>query len=464
MFELSRPGVLPATSSEFVGRRAQRQRIAALIGRGARLITLLGPGGIGKSRLAIETLRRDVDLPARWLALADLDAATMTAALRSCAVRPGETPHVLVLDTCDQVLATLAPELADLLEADPELTVVATSREPIGWIDEHLVPVPPLDPLDALRLLRIRIELSGRPIESNGVAAGTLARICRHLDHNPLFLRMAAARLQHHPPTGVLQEVSGDAYDRRLWWSDGARVGVETRHRKIGASIAWSADRCTAAERLLLQRLSVFPAGSDDDGAGVDRETIVAVCADDHLPAAGIESTLDRLVERSLVSVRLTSVSARWFLTECVRIFARAELHRRDPHEANRLAARYRGLRTQDVRRGDGPATQQRGCRTVAAPPVRTPAPHSQPESELWHTLSRAEREVAVLAAAGWPNSAIAERRRSSVRTVDAQVAMVRQKLHISSRTDIASHLPTEAAERMRREAAAGARRETARS
>ncbi|WP_039776910.1 helix-turn-helix domain-containing protein, partial [Nocardia cerradoensis] len=100
-------------------------------------------------------------------------------------------------------------------------------------------------------------------------------------------------------------------------------------------------------------------------------------------------------------------------------------------------------------------------CVATAQPPVAAVA-SPRPESDRWESLSRAEREVAVLAAAGWPNSAIAVRRHSSVRTVDAQVAMVRQKLQITSRGQIARHLPAEARERMRSEARA--RRETARS
>ncbi|WP_218001085.1 hypothetical protein, partial [Nocardia cerradoensis] len=304
-----------------MGRSAQRERITALIARGARLITLTGPGGIGKTRLAIETLRRDVGLPTRWLALAELDAETAIAELRDFAPRPDGAPHVLVLDSCDRLVTALAPELADLLEADPALTLVATSREPIGWIDEQLVPVPSLDPAQALRLLRIRMELTGRT--AGGADDDILRRICAHMSHNPFGLRLAAIRLRHNPPTTVLQEVSGDAYDRRLQWSDSARVGVEARHRDIGANIAWSTSRCTPTESLLLQRMSVFPGGSA--GGGADREAIVAICADDALPAAAIETTLDRLVERSLVIVRLTATSARWYLTECVRLVARAE-------------------------------------------------------------------------------------------------------------------------------------------
>ncbi|MCC3315265.1 LuxR C-terminal-related transcriptional regulator [Nocardia africana] len=456
MFQRSRIGVLPATSSEFVGRRAQRERITALIARGARLITLTGPGGIGKTRLAIETLRRDVDLPTRWLALAELDGDTAIAELRDFAPRPDGAPHILVLDSCDRLVSALAPELADLLEADPALTVVATSREPIGWIDEQLVPVPSLDPAQALRLLRIRMELTGRTAGAED--DDILRRICAHMSHNPFGLRLAAIRLRHHPPAIVLHEVSGDAYDRRLQWSDSARVGVEARHRDIGANIAWSTSRCSPAESLLLQRMSVFPGGSA--GGGADREAIVAICADDALPEASIESTLDRLVERSLVIVRLTGTSARWYLTECVRLVARAELHRRDPVEANRLAARHLQLRRLEVRRAEG-AVPQQPCVAAAPPPAETVAV-PRPESDRWESLSRAEREVAVLAAAGWPNSAIAVRRHSSVRTVDAQVAMVRQKLQITSRGEIARHLPAEARERMRCEARA--RREKTRS
>lgn len=438
MFSPPGSGVLPATSSEFVGRQAQRRRIATLIEHGARLITVVGPGGIGKTRLAIEALRRDIGAPTHRLCFSDLDAPGAVAGTRASATRSGAEPKILLLDTCDRVLDTLAPVLAEALDGDPALTVVATAREPIGWIDESLVPVPPLEPEDALRLLRIRMAFAGRRGDATG-DEGTLAQICRHLDHNPLYLRLAAARLRHHPPATVLAEVCGDAYDRRLRWTDGARVGVELRHRDIGASIAWSAVHCDGTEMLLLQRLSVFPPNFTGDG-GVGYDVIVEVCADQELPAASIGPLLDRLVERSLVGVRLDGASARWSLTECVRVYARAQLHRRDRYDVNRLAARYRRMRLRQ--RPEGELREPHRHRCPACTGSVAPAARTAPDPGHWDILSRAEREVARLAAAGWSNSAIAAGRRCSVRTVDAQLATVRQKLRIGSRSEIAGYLP----------------------
>lgn len=448
-----RTGVLPATSSEFVGGQAQRRRITTLIEGGARLITVVGPGGIGKTRLAIETLRRDIGTGVSRVSFIDLDAcpgvgpAAVAAGLRAVSDRSGGRPHVLLLDTCDRAVTALAPALAEVLDGDPALCVVATARESIGWLDENLVPVPPLESTEALRLLRIRMAFTGLAEEQADDA--TLARICRHLDHNPLYLRLAAARLRHRPAAAVLQEVSGDAYDRRLYWSDAARVGIEARHRDIGSAIAWSLQHCDAAEVILLQRLSVFAHTADDLG-GADLDTIAEVCADRELPATSIGSVLDRLVERSLIAVCLDGSSARWSLAESVRVYARTQLHQRDPYEANLLAARHRRVRLRESAPGSVPAPHRprRPARGGSAGP-ESPA---IPAAGSWESLSCAEREVARLAADGWSNRAIADVRRSSVRTVDAQLAAVRQKLQIGSRAEIAGYVPGRTAEPARRE------------
>ncbi len=363
--------MLPASTSEFIGRETELDRLGALLDGGARLITLVGPGGIGKTRLAAEALRRGVRAkgrPVYWARLAGLEAdSTATAQdVMQSAVRAdiGSPPTraalvrtftsgdrsteraVLVLDSCEHLLGAVAAMIAELLEAAPGLTILATSREPIGWADEYILPVPPLSPRQSLELFRLRAELVGRAIPDEREALAVAARICRRVDHNPLFIRLAAARLRHQPPIMVLHELTGDADDKRLHWTHGALAGAEPRHRGVYDVIEWSFALCGAAEQLLLERLSVFTAGyeTDDESlrGGIELDAAIAVCADDALPADAIEHLLERLTEQSLVSVHLTATSVSWYLVGSVRVFARERLCRRGRAELDRLAARHR--------------------------------------------------------------------------------------------------------------------------
>ncbi|MGK8503817.1 AAA family ATPase [Nocardia asiatica] len=367
----ARGDVLPASTSEFVGRETELDRLGALLDGGARLITLVGPGGIGKTRLAAEALRRGAPArrrPVYWARLAGLEADSAATAqdVMQSAVRtdPSAPPTraalvrtftsgdrsvaraILVLDNCEHLLGAVAAMIAELLEAAPGLTILATSREPIGWADEYILPVPPLSPRQSLQLFRQRAELIGRAIPDEREQADVAARICQRVDHNPLFIRLAAARLRHQPPVMVLRELSGDADDKRLHWTHGARAGAEQRHRGVYDVVAWSFALCGPAEQLLLERLSVFAAGyeSDDESlrGGIELDAAIAVCADHILPAREIEHLLERLTEQSLLSAHLTATTVSWYLVESVRVFARDRLRRRDRAEFDRLAARHR--------------------------------------------------------------------------------------------------------------------------
>ncbi|MEU7765501.1 AAA family ATPase [Nocardia sp. NPDC049190] len=367
----------PAAPREFVGRHAELRQIDTLLrSSSARLITLVGPGGIGKTTLAAEAVRRYRGAARRavyWTRLARLatEAETGTVAeevVQSVAkddvagrsawdglvetfsggdVGAGE-PTILVLDNCEHVLGGVGPLIVSLLEAVPGLTIFATSREPIGWIDEHLVAVPPLSSDHALELFRRRAELTGRPISEEPGQLAIAARICGHVDNNPLFIRLAAARLLHRPPAIVLRELSGDTDDRRLQWSHNVRGGVGERHRSVRDVIAWSYGLCTDREQLLLDRMSVFATGYDSENSeapsgGVEIDAIVAVCADASLPGVEIESLLERLVERSLLSVHMTAATVRYYLLESVRVFVRDRLSARDDDlDEVRLLARHR--------------------------------------------------------------------------------------------------------------------------
>ncbi|WP_416562033.1 hypothetical protein [Nocardia testacea] len=170
----------------------------------------------------------------------------------------------------------------------------------------------------------------------------------------------------HQPLPTVLREVSGEPADRRLRWAPAARAGTHERRGGIGDVIGWSYDLCEPDEQLLFERLSVFAAGDDLNPedvtgsvfheSGVDLEAVVAVCADSGPRPGGlteeqIEPLLERLVDRSLVSIRLGTDTARYSLLENFRVFARWQLHRRDPAEAARLAGRHRRYYQEKVAR-----------------------------------------------------------------------------------------------------------------
>ncbi|MBF6468179.1 hypothetical protein IU427_23770 [Nocardia beijingensis] len=375
-------GLPPAAANDFVGRDRELERIGMALLGSTRLVTLIGAGGIGKTRLATEAVQRFQRarrVPVHWVRLAVLprgaeataveeqiagsvieadfsgrsawDAVLDTLRRRDAAGRNVQT--ILVMDNCEHVLDGAGAAIAGLLDAVPGLTVLATSREAIGWVDEQLVPVPALSHDQALALFRARADLVGHTLadEETDLAAA----ICRHVHNHPLYIRLAAARLSRQPLPMILRDLSGAAGDRRLQWH-GPRVGADVRHRGIRDVIAWSYDLCRDKERLLFDRLSVFAAGYDmgSDGpdaagqdVGAELEAIEAVCADDDpgradgLARAEIEGLLVRLVDQSLVSIHLTETTVRYSMAETIRLFAQQRL-RDHGTEADRLARRHR--------------------------------------------------------------------------------------------------------------------------
>lgn len=386
---VSRPrsaGVPPAATNDFVGREPELEQINALLLASVPLITLIGAGGIGKTRLAAESVRRFHRArhePVRWVRLARLPrAASADAVAEEVAqsivdadfsarsvwealvdtLAPSSTsaakPHsVLVMDNCEHVLEGAGHVIAGLLEEIPNLTVLATSREAIGWVDEQLVPVPPLSRVQALDLFRQRAELSGQNIISDE-QIDLADAICRHVHNHPLHIQLAAARLRQQPLLVILDDLTGGAADRRLSWSPGPRAGADERQRGIRNVIAWSYELCDQKEQLLFERLAVFAAGydvnpEDEDHAvtdvGAELEAIESVCADADLSAASpglatseIAGLLERLADRSLVLVHMTQNSVRYSLLESCRVFAKQQLCGRPGDEWARLTGRHR--------------------------------------------------------------------------------------------------------------------------
>ncbi|MER6265911.1 BTAD domain-containing putative transcriptional regulator [Streptomyces sp900105755] len=314
----ARPGNLRARLTSFVGREADIEAIRGDLAT-ARLVTLLGPGGAGKTRLsqeAAETVRyaaRDgvwlaelapVDDPAgvpeavlsalgaRQAVLYGGGAETMRAAadrhddpverlVEHCARRR----MVLVLDNCEHVVDAAADLAAQLLERCPDLTILATSREPLGVPGELLRPVEPLPEPVALRLLAER-GAAARPgftVDADDETAAACAEICRRLDGLPLAIELAAARLRMLTPRQIADRLD----DRFLLLTSGSRT-VLPRQQTLRAVVDWSWDLLDAGERAVLGRLSLFAGGCDLAAAE-------AVCGPAALDALG------SLVDKSLV-------------------------------------------------------------------------------------------------------------------------------------------------------------------
>ncbi|MEU4831727.1 BTAD domain-containing putative transcriptional regulator [Streptosporangium sp. NPDC023615] len=322
---------LRAELTSLVGRDDDVSAVAALAA-GHRLVTLTGPGGSGKTRLATEAARTMLaELPdGAWLielasvrAGGDLARAALTAmGLRDQALPGGarggepmdrlvaavrERAPLLVLDNCEHVIEEAAAFADRLLGECRRLRVLATSREPLGITGEVLWQVEPLalpasgaDPAEAgsspaVRLLRDRAELVRKDVGSDARTLAAMARICRALDGMPLAIELAAARLR----TMSVDQLARRLDDRFALLTGGSRTALP-RHRTLRAVVDWSWDLLTEAERAVLRRLSVFSGGASLEAA----ERVCGGAAFGTPGVPGAERVLDvltALIEKSLL-------------------------------------------------------------------------------------------------------------------------------------------------------------------
>ncbi|MGW3785862.1 BTAD domain-containing putative transcriptional regulator [Micromonospora chokoriensis] len=331
---------LPSQLTTFVGRDEELKRVGDLLGE-RRLVTLIGPGGAGKTRLAIEAAGRQ-DGEVRFVELAgladgsDVPQAVLTAlGLRDAGLRapaePGRHPTdrlvealaerrlLLVLDNCEHVIADAARLAARLLGGCPALRVLATSREPLGLAGEALCPlsgltVPPAgasarhaDDFAAVRLFAQRAADVAPDFTITPANVDTVLRICRTLDGLPLAIELAAARLRALP----VAEVAARLDDRVRLLSMGSRA-ASPRHRTLRAVVEWSWDLLDDAERRLARRLTVFAGGATLEAAG-------QVCG---LPGGDFVEALTGLVDKSFVEM----AGGRYRMLETVRAFCAERL------------------------------------------------------------------------------------------------------------------------------------------
>src|SRR5499427_8131540 len=364
-------GNLPAELTSFVGRRGELAAVRRLLA-GSRLVTLTGVGGVGKTRLALRAaaeLRRAFR-DGEWLVRLDqlreealvAQAVASTLGLQD---RAGHAPAamlaeylagrqlLLVLDNCEH-LVDAAAKLADqLLRAAAGLRVLAISRESLTMTGETVLAVPPLaapeagQPLTAAELARFPAAqlfaeraaqvVPGFTVTEANVAA--VAGICHRLEGLPLAIELAAARL----PVLSAEQIEARLGDRLGLLIRGGRARPP-RQQTLRASIEWSYELCSAAERLLWARLSVFAGGFELDAAE-------GVCADQRLAAGRVLDLLAALAGKSILTAGHGEGVARYRLPEPLREFGQERLQESGEYTA--LRRRHRDWHEQLARRVD---------------------------------------------------------------------------------------------------------------
>jgi predicted ATPase/class 3 adenylate cyclase/DNA-binding CsgD family transcriptional regulator len=323
---------LPAQLTSFVGRDEELAELGRAL-EAARLVTLTGAGGCGKTRLALhaaaEVAERHPD-GVWWVDLAPVSVADLVAYTvartfglveeegRSLVETLGDQlagfDALVVLDNCEQVLEPCARLAEALLRAAPALRIVATSREPLGISGELTWRVPSLDEEAGIRLFVERAAQVRPGFTAKGDDAEAVTQVCRRLDGLPLAIELAAARVRMMPPPRIAA-----ALDDRFRVLTGGSRTVLPRQQTLEMSVAWSHDLLDAAERALLRRLSVFAGGFTLDAAE-------SVCADEIMDRYAVLDVLSRLVDKSLVQVDVDDPEGRYRLLETIRLYARGRL------------------------------------------------------------------------------------------------------------------------------------------
>jgi non-specific serine/threonine protein kinase len=319
----SAPGTLPAQTSGFVGRAAELARVPGLLRR-SRLVTITGPGGVGKTRLAVRVVG---DLAGRYsdgVHLAELSAVrdprllahTIAARLAIAGEEHGpqldlllgylrDRELLLILDTCEHLIDACA-ELADaILREAPSVTILATSRQPLDASGETVlqlrplpVPAPDSDQAGTADAVELFAQRAAAAVPGFAVTPENLKDIitvCRRLDGVPLAIELATVRLRALP----LREMAEHIDDRLRLLTGGRRSGAP-RHQTLRAAIDWSHSLCTPAEQALLARLSVFAAAFDIAAAE-------AVCADGTLAPDDVAAAIIGLADKNMLVVHGTA-------------------------------------------------------------------------------------------------------------------------------------------------------------
>jgi predicted ATPase len=355
------PGNLRPALTSFIGRESELDEVQAAV-KAHRLVTLTGVGGVGKTRLATEVAGQLADEFPDGVWFFDLAAVTdptsvpdAVAAVLGITQQPGKTVsesvaaalegrvRLLVLDNCEHVREAVADLVEAILAHSATVKVVATSREGLGVADEQLWLVPSLDVgagidsaavtlfVERARSVAQRFSLAGAD------DAEAVVEICRRLDGIPLAIELAASRMASMTASDVR-----DRLDHRFRLLVGSRRGL-ARHQTLRHAVAWSYDLLDDAEKVLLDRCSVF-------ASGFDLESACAVAGFDGPDDYAILDLLDALVRKSLLLADRSSGHARFSMLETIRQFAEEQLVARGEASEIRAAhSRYFAGREADI-------------------------------------------------------------------------------------------------------------------
>ncbi|MDX1663423.1 MAG: LuxR C-terminal-related transcriptional regulator [Candidatus Promineifilaceae bacterium] len=349
---------IPIQLTPFTGRKAQILEIRRLL-RETRLLTLIGPGGTGKTRLAVEALRESPEAyedALFWIELASISEPALVArkvgAVIGAPEQPGratsealaafleEKSVLLVLDNCEHLLAKCAELVAFLLQRCPRLRCLTTSREPLAIAGERVFPVPALstpsasalaelqamddispavlrdfERLEAVALFLDRAKAVAPSFVLEPENVGAVAAVCTRLDGLPLAIELAAARVNLLTPQQIARFL-----DDRFTLLRTRQSGVTERHQTLRSAIDWSFNLLTEAEQTLFRRMAVFP-------AGCTLSTAEAVGSGDGLESEQLLPVLSSLVDKSLVVAEtLTRREARYSMLETIRQYAARKL------------------------------------------------------------------------------------------------------------------------------------------
>jgi len=352
------PTNLPESTSDLIGRAAAVAEVRELLA-GHRLVTLIGAGGIGKTRLSLEVARELLPdfADGVWLAeLAPLSEAslvpvTVAVSLKLALPDGAESPErvaaalgakrlLLVLDNCEHVIEAAARMAEAVLRAAPHAHVVATSREPLRAPSEYVYRVPSLEvPLEntqdredllqtaAVSLFVARTRAVAGHFSPDARSAATIGEVCRHLDGIPLAIELAAARAA----TLGLDEVAARLDDRFRVLTGGHRTALP-RQRTLRATLDWSYELLAPIERTVLHRLAIF-------AGNFTLEAASAVATAQDLDAPAVVDILTNLAAKSLLVVEIAGGGTQYRLLETTRVYALEKLA--DSGELDQVARRH---------------------------------------------------------------------------------------------------------------------------
>ena len=349
---------LPEQLSTFIGRARERSEVRALV-ESSRLVTLTGPGGCGKTRLSLQAAAEMLDGTGDgvWLvelaAVADPEAVpAVIAGTLGIVPRAGRAglealldalaplDMLVVLDNCEHLIDACAKVADALIRRCPRVTLVATSREPLGISGEIIYRVPSLslpasgDPVvpessDAIALFADRARAQGAGLTVNEETLPVIVSICRRLDGLPLAIELAAARLRSLSLNGL-----HDRLDQRFRLLTGGSRTALARQQTLRAAVDWSYSLLNDAERLLLRRLSLFPETFDLDAAE-------AACGFGDIAVFDVAELLGALVDKSLIVAEPAGGALRYRLLETIRQFAAERLAENGQDEATVVLAAH---------------------------------------------------------------------------------------------------------------------------